>query len=158
MRSKNFRFVFTLYFIIFGITIALFGSLVGYKIQMIDIQERIDKNAEEVAFNKKNNLFKPIIDKMDAMVFALSKSQILFDYLQNPDSHNTLAANQLFLTIIMSDKQVMQARFIDAEGKEKIRVDRLNESSLPFIVDSAKLQDKSTRDYFQIVRTLPNET
>ncbi|MGE4471918.1 MAG: hypothetical protein AB7D20_03900 [Sulfuricurvum sp.] len=74
MRSKNFRFVFTLYFIIFGITIALFGSLVGYKIQMIDIQERIDKNAEEVAFNKKNNLFKPIIDKMDAMVFALSKS------------------------------------------------------------------------------------
>ncbi|MGD9656013.1 MAG: cache domain-containing protein, partial [Sulfuricurvum sp.] len=158
MRSKNFRFVFTLYFIIFGITIALFGSLVGYKIQMIDIQERIDKNAEEVAFNKKNNLFKPIIDKMDAMVFALSKSQILFDYLQNPDSHNTLAMDQLFLTITMSDKQVMQARFIDAEGKEKIRVDRLNESSLPFIVDSAKLQDKSTRDYFQIVRTLPNET
>ncbi|MGE4471917.1 MAG: diguanylate cyclase [Sulfuricurvum sp.] len=66
--------------------------------------------------------------------------------------------DQLFLTITMSDKQVMQARFIDAEGKEKIRVDRLNESSLPFIVDSAKLQDKSTRDYFQIVRTLPNET
>ncbi|MGE4471693.1 MAG: GGDEF domain-containing protein [Sulfuricurvum sp.] len=158
MRSKNFRFVFTLYFIIFGITIALFGSLVGYKIQMIDIQERIDKNAEEVAFNKKNNLFKPIIDKMDAMVFALSKSQILFDYLQNPDLHNTLTSNQLFLTIIMSDKQVMQARFIDAEGKEKIRVDRLNESSLPFIVDPAKLQNKSTRDYFQIVRTLPNET
>ncbi|MEJ5168171.1 MAG: diguanylate cyclase, partial [Arcobacteraceae bacterium] len=39
----------------------------------------------------------------------------------------------------------------DAEGIEVVRVDRQNESSSPFVVPREKLQDKSSRDYFQIV-------
>jgi len=155
MNHKNYRFMFTLYFIVFGITIALFGSLVGYKIQMIDIQERIDQNAEEVSYNKKINMLKPSIDKMDNIVSSIANNGILKRYIQSQNQETKATAIDLFLAIAMSDKQIMQVRYLDAKGKEKLRVDRLNESSLPFVVADAKLQDKSTRDYFQTASKLP---
>lgn len=150
MFQKNFRFMFTLYFIIFGIVIALFGSLIGYKLQMVNVQDRIDKNAEEVAFNKKMNTLKPAIYRMDSMVVALATNKTLREYIQQPNSENKENVTNLFFAITMSDNLIMQARFIDAAGQEKIRVDRLNESSTPFVVKDSKLQDKSNRDYFQI--------
>lgn len=156
MFKKNFRFMFTLYFVIFGIVIALFGSMIGYKIQMINVQERIDKNAEEVAFNKKINTLEPSIDQMDSMVIALATNKTLQEYLQNPNDQHKNDMTNLFYAIAMSDNHIMQTRFIDAEGKEKIRVDRLNESSIPFVVDDISLQDKSSRDYFQHVSKMPN--
>jgi diguanylate cyclase (GGDEF)-like protein/PAS domain S-box-containing protein len=157
MSQKNFRFMFTIYFVIFGIVIALFGSLIGYKIQMVNIQDRIDRNAEEVAFNKKFNTLKPAIDKMDSMVMALAANKALQEYLRLPNDEHKNNVTNLFFAIAMSDNIIMQTRFIDATGKEKIRVDRANESSIPFIVEDSKLQDKRTRDYFQIVSKMPSE-
>ncbi len=157
MFKKNFRFMFTLYFVIFGIVIALFGSMIGYKIQMINVQERIDQNAEEVAFSKKITTLEPSIDGMDSMVIALATNQTLKEYIQEPNYQHKKDMINLFYAIAMSDNLVMQARYMDAEGKEKIRVDRLNESSLPFVVEENKLQDKSSRDYFQIVSKMAPE-
>lgn len=147
--------MFTLYFIIFGIVIALFGSMIEYKIQMINIEERIDKNAEEVAFNKKINTLEPSIDRMDSMVVALATNKTLQEYLEDSGYQHKNDMTNLFYAIAMSDNLIMQTRFIDAEGKEKIRVDRQNESSIPFVVEDDKLQDKSTRDYFQRVSKMP---
>jgi len=157
MFKKNFRFMFTLYFVIFGIVIALFGSMIGYKIQMINVQERIDQNAEEVAFNKKVNTLEPSIDGMDSMVIALATNQTLQEYIQEPNYQHKNDMINLFYAIAMSDNLIMQARYIDAKGKEKIRIDRLNESSLPFVVEDKKLQDKSSRNYFQIVSKMVPE-
>lgn len=131
--------MFTLYFVIFGIVIALFGSMIGYKIQMINVQERIDQNAEEVAFNKKINTLEPSIDGMDSMVIALATNKTLQEYIEEPNYQHKNDMINLFYAIAMSDNLIMQARYIDAEGKEKIRVDRLNESSIPFVVEDAKL-------------------
>ncbi|MFA5214703.1 GGDEF domain-containing protein [Sulfuricurvum sp.] len=142
--------MFTIYFIIFGIVIALFGSLIGYKLQMIHVQDRINKNAEEVAFNKKMNTLKPAMYKMDSMVIALATNKTLREYIQKPNNENKENVTNLFFAIAMSDNLIMQARFIDATGQEKIRVDRLKESSTPFVVKDSNLQDKSNRDYFQI--------
>ncbi len=119
MFQKNFRFMFALYFIMFGIAIALFGSLIGYKIQMTNIQERIDKNAEEVAFSKKINTLEPSIDKMDSMVIALATNKTLQEYLQNPNDQHKNDMTNLFYAITMSDNLIMQTRFIDAEAVKK---------------------------------------
>lgn len=149
--------MFTLYFVIFGIVIALFGSMIGYKIQMINVQERIDQNAKEVAFNKKINTLEPSIDGMESMVIALATNKTIQEYIQEPNYQHKNDMINLFYAIAMSDNLVMQARYIDAEGKEKIRVDRLNESSIPFVVEDEKLQDKSSRDYFKIVSKMAPE-
>lgn len=150
--------MFSLYFVIFGIVIALFGSLIGYKIQMVNVQERIDKNAEQVAFNQKYNTLEPAVDGMDSRVMALATNKALYEYVQTPNTQHKHDMINLFYAIAMSDNLIMQARYIDAEGKEKIRIDRLNESSIPFVVEDAKLQDKSTRDYFQIVSKMAPQT
>lgn len=151
MNQKNFKLVFTLYFVIFGIVITLFSSLIGYNLQLINIGDRIDKSAEEISFMRKNNSLKPDIEKMDTLVIALSTDKIFHEYLKLPNEKNKAYAQNIFYTVAMSDHHIMQARFIDAEGKEQIRIDRLNGTSLPFVVAKSDLQDKSGRDYFQIV-------
>lgn len=157
MLHKNFRVMFTIYFVIFGIVIALFGSLIGYKIQMINIKDQIDRNAEEVAYNKKTNTLAPRIEKMDSMLKALSTSKILQDYLQEPNPKNKEYVRSLFYAIAMSDNFIMQTRYIDEKGQEKIRIDRINDSSNPFVIEDSKLQDKSSRDYFQAVSKMKPE-
>jgi len=158
LNQKNFKLVFTLYFIVFGLVIALFGSLVGYKLQLINIKDRIDKSAEEVSFIKKNNTLKPDIDKLNTLLLALSTDKILHEYLISPNQKNKTFAQDIFYTVSMSDSNIMQARFIDASGKEQIRIDRSNASSLPFVVTNSDLQNKSGREYFQIVSKMKSDT
>lgn len=151
MTQKNFKLVFTLYFVVFGIVITLFSSLIGYNLQLINIGDRIDKSAEEISVIQKNNLLKPDIKKMDSILISLSSDKVFHSYLKNPNNTNKVNSENVFYAITMSDHLIMQARYIDEYGKEQIRIDRSNSSSLPFIVDASKLQDKSGRDYFQIV-------
>lgn len=158
MLHKNFRLMFTIYFVIFGIFIALFESLISYKIQMDDIKDRIDHNAEEVAYTRKNNALAPRLEKMDSMVKALSTSRILQEYLQHPNQKNKENVSHLFYAIAMSDNYIMQTRYIDEKGQERIRIDRLDESSIPFVAEDSKFQDKSSRDYFQTVSKMKPET
>ncbi|HEX5329777.1 diguanylate cyclase [Sulfuricurvum sp.] len=158
MTQKNFKLIFTLYFIIFGIVITLFSSFIGYNIQMINIKDRIDKNAEEISYIRKINMLKPDIDKMGSILIALKTDKALDTYLKTPNNTNKAHSQNVFYAIALSDHLIMQARFIDATGKEQIRIDRTNSSALPFIVDDAKLQDKSGRDYFQIVSKMKHDT
>lgn len=158
MTQKNFKLIFTLYFIVFGIVITLFSSVIGYNLQLINIGDRIDKSAEEISFIQKNNLLKPDIKKMDLILLSLSNNQTFHNYLKNPNNTNKVNSENVFYAVTMSDHLIMQARFIDKSGKEQIRIDRSNGSSLPFIVDESKLQDKSGRDYFQIVSKMRPDT
>ena len=158
MTQKNFKLIFTLYFIVFGIVITLFSSFIGYNIQLINIDDRIDKSAEEISFIKKTNTLKPDIEKIDSLLIALSTDKVLYTYLKNPTEENKAHSRDIFYAIAMSDHLIMQARFIDENGKEQIRIDRTNSSSLPFIIDASKLQDKSGRDYFQIVSKMAPNT
>lgn len=158
MTHKNFKLIFTLYFIVFGVVITLFSSLIGYNLQLINIGDRINKSAEEISFIQKNNLLKPDIKKMDDLLVALSSDASLEKYFINPNHESKVESLNVFYAIAVSDHLIMQARFIDAEGKEQIRVDRTNSTSLPFIVEDSKLQDKSGRDYFQIVSKMKANT
>jgi len=54
----------------------------------------------------------------------------------------------IFLTLSQSNVYFMQLRYLDAQGKERLRVDRNKNSPAAFIVENHKLQDKSSRDYF----------
>jgi len=157
MTHNNFRFTFALYFVIFGLVITLFSSLIGYKLQMINIEEQVDKDAQSIAYLKKINVLKPRIERMDAMVLSLASNELLNEYLNKPNDINKKNVTNIFYAVAAADKLIMQIRFIDKNGKEKIRVDRTNESSLPFIVPDDKLQDKSGRDYFQIVSKITKQ-
>ena len=151
MTNKNFKLMFFTYFVIFGILVAFFGSFVGYNMNLIDIKKNIDKASQEVGLIKKFDYLKPDIEKFDEIVKALSTNTSLEEYITLPDKQKRNNLTNVFYAISMSNNFIMQARFISEEGKEIIRVDRKNKYDKPFIVEESSLQDKSQRDYFQIV-------
>lgn len=149
MTHSNFRLMFIIYFITFGIIIALFGSLVGYQMQTVSIKENIDMKSEETYIIKKFNTIKPSMERLDSLVNSLAKNRALYDFIKKRTDESVKDVNNIFYAIASSDSLIMQARYIDENGKEKVRVDRLNKQDAPFIVPASELQDKSKRDYFQ---------
>ncbi|WP_419770737.1 MAG: diguanylate cyclase [Candidatus Marinarcus sp.] len=157
MSQKKFRFMFSIYFIIFGIVITLFSSLIGYKLQMIGVDENVEKSAQEIAYIKKTISLKQVVDKMDMLVVALASNKSLIEYIKHPDKQKEENLINLFFAITMTDKYIMQTRFLDENGFERVRIDRLNMQDTPFVVEKAKLQDKSKRDYFLTIKNLKSD-
>lgn len=149
--------MFSVYFIIFGVFITLFGSFVSYSMNLIDINTDIDKASQEISLIKKFDNLKPDVDKFDEIVKALSSNSSLNNYIKSPTTEIKNNVIDVFYTIAMSNSFIMQARFIDAKGKEKIRIDRNNMQDIPTIVEESNLQDKGKRDYFQTVSHMHKE-
>ncbi|MDD2358486.1 MAG: diguanylate cyclase [Thiovulaceae bacterium] len=154
MLNKNFKFLFTLYFIIFGIFITALGAFISYKVHIFNINKTIEHYAQEVSYSKLNDYLSPHIEKMNSLVEALANDKLLQSYLATQDSKKLAGLNNLFLTIANSERNIMQVRYIDASGEEIIRVDRDNQQSLPHIIQKEKLQDKSLRDYFISIKKM----
>jgi len=148
---KNFKLSFFLSFVAFGLIVASIASIMGYWIHSQHNQEQFRANADLVSKNKKVDFLKSHIDRMDSQVNAISGTKALGEFIQKPDANKKAKLIDIFFPIAVSDKQIMQVRFIDAAGMEKVRIDRNTVESEPFVVEESKLQDKSGRDYFKIV-------
>ena len=61
----------------------------------------------------------------------------------------------LFQTLMLIDKHIHQARWIDARGLERVRLQR--EADQVVRIDDEFLQNKSERDYFQSVQALTGD-
>jgi signal transduction histidine kinase len=82
---------------------------------------------------------------------ALSHSRFLNDYLADPGQKPAL--EEFFTILLAANTHLMQLRFIDASGKEQVRVDRVEGGS--HVVPPEALQDKSGRYYFTHAAALP---
>ncbi len=80
---------------------------------------------------------------------AVKENSHLLQYAQKQQKQKEVEL--LFKTILKSDKTIMQIRFIDAKGIEKIRYDRDTKNNILHITT---LQDKSNRYYFQKTKEL----
>lgn len=64
----------------------------------------------------------------------------------------TESLQELFQTLMLIDENIHKARWIDAEGLERVRLQR--EADQVVRIDDEFLQNKSERDYFQSVQAL----
>lgn len=158
MNQKNFHKFFTLYFIVFGIIISLFGVSISYILQSKDIEKDLDRKAKEIFSIKNETILKPTIENIDNIVKSLANNEIIKDFSTNKNTHKKEDLEILFLAIANSNNIIMQARLIDKNGKEIIRVDRNKENQEAFLVESSYLQDKSQREYFKVLSTAPKDT
>ena len=83
----------------------------------------------------------------EILVTSISKSQAFNDYLSEVTIYKD-NIKDLFLTIARNQNDIMQIRFIDNNGMEKVRVDRKNFGDKAKLVRYKNLQDKSNRYYF----------
>ena len=97
-------------------------------------------------FNKITS-FQEFEIKAKRYISSISSNNLFLHTLSNPREKD-IHSNHLFLTLAKTAPEIMQLRFIGAEGIEKIRIDRSKINEEPFIVSKEKLQNKSNRDYF----------
>ena len=76
--------------------------------------------------------------------------------LDSSQSSSLAQLESLFVTLMNLDPRVAQARWIDWNGRERVRVDR--RAGELIAVPQAQLQDKSDRDYFAQVMALAPDT
>ncbi len=147
--SKKFKTQKQIYFvlIVFSITLLLSYIIVdslffGNQANKISLQNGIQKTEEREQYF---NLF---FKNSQNQLFAIKNSTTFQNYLL----HKTTTINDLFLTLLKNDKQIMQIRYLDKNGMEKIRVEKQNYNSEAKIIETSMLQDKSKRDYFNLAQ------
>lgn len=158
MTQHNFKKYFIIYFILFGILISLFSALSTYVIHMGDIEITIDTKAQDTFEIKTQTVLKPTIENMDNIVSSLKENELVRDFIFIKSVDKQKRLEELFVALMGIENRIMQTRIIDKDGKELLRVDRKNKKSKPFVVESSKLQDKSSRDYFQTLSKMRQDS
>jgi len=158
MTHRNFHKYFTLYFILFGVAISSFGTVTSYMFQLYQMQEHTNKKAREIYEIKINTILRPALENMQSLVHALGNNTTILDFLKTNDSHKKAKLVEIFLAIANTQNHIMQIRLLSSKGHERIRIERDKEQGSALVVEAARLQDKSHRDYFQQVSKMKTQS
>ena len=157
MTQQNFHKFFTLYFIIFGIVISLFGAAISYSFQINDIQRELDRKAKEISDIKIDTILKPTMANIDSIVKSLGNNTLVKEYILSNDQNKKEDLENIFSILTSSNNIIMQTRLINKEGQELIRVHKQNDTKENFAVNEEDFQNKKDRDYFKILSSCNNE-
>ncbi len=143
----------------FLLTFILFSAIVSMSILLLDsiyfsdsTQSAALNNAVDKA-KEREGVILSLIDEATYKLQATESSKVFNDFLHaGADSY---AVEDLFLTILDANPELMQIRYIDMNGAEQIRAERLHQGDEAFITPEDMLQDKSHRYYFEEAKHLP---
>ena len=134
----------SLIFIIFAIlVVSSFGLLenffLGNQARQVSLHNAISKTKERELF------FKQFLDHSSNTLISINQSKIFNNFLDHNSSANV---NDMFMMIAKSNITIMQLRYIDQNGIEKIRVDREEENNQPFFVENKNLNNRTDKHCF----------
>lgn len=148
-----YRLTLTLYFLGFGVIVALVTSFINYKISFVDLDEALhEASKSEVSF--KRDYLSGYIKNSEILLSSIVKSDLTKEFVLSNDVNNKINATNLFYALALSDKDVMQLRYIDRTGKETIRIDRNSATNDLHVISDDNMQDKKERYYFKEAATL----
>ena len=154
VRMGSFRAKLVFGFIIYGILLTAISLTVIYNINSVNIDKEHINNATE-KYKELARSFDYYIKHIQLKLLAVKKSDIFNNYLLN-ESYEHNHVQELFLHISQTSENIMQLRYLDNQGRERIRIDRKEYGGQPFIVSQQDLQDKSTRYYFRDILAMDN--
>jgi signal transduction histidine kinase len=149
LKRQNRKFKITLL-----LSYILFATLILGGIYLLHVKysasESIKNFEEEVKTEAsyKQNFYNEFYKKKAATVNALSKNEILLGFIENK-KHDYKNVHSLFKTLMQSNANYMQLRYIDKDGQEIIRLDRKEIGNEPVLVKKENLQNKSARYYYK---------
>lgn len=144
MRFLNIKNKNSFYFIIFSIGV----TLLFFTIFLWNKQNNVDLELEHVAtltIEDKKELIKKYTRHYKALLHSLVENKFVIDYVKSPSSKSYENTLLLFSQNTLSHQDIRQLRFIDPQGKERIRIDRSLDSI--DIKNQKQMQDKSSRYY-----------
>lgn len=151
MNQHNFHKLFTLYFIFFGIFISICGASINYYLQLNEMNKSLDKKATEIFKIRNEEILINAVKNMDNTIKSLANNQVVNEYITSKKLNKEDEVRQIFFAIANSNNTIMQARLLDKDGLEIIRINRDSSVEEPYIVEKSQLQNKSQRDYFKIL-------
>ncbi len=138
---------FTSLFVLGGVFLSILSIALFY-VQQLRLQHVIDIEKGESVLELKQQGFKNSLNHFESLLHSINSNRFFIDYLENTTPQNYQNSIDTFCTIVQSDQRIMQLRYLDETGQERIRVDRAGMDALPVRVEGDRLQDKSHRDYF----------
>jgi len=142
----RYYFVFTVYFILFGVIVALTTYYINYRLSMAETKRQIVKNAGSI-YMEKAFYIDQVVKRQSLMLRTMADNEILQEFIHHPNAHNREHLTSMYDSIVKSNVNLMQIRYLDEKGMESIRVDRF--ASGVVIMPEDRLQDKSGRYYFK---------
>ena len=139
--------IFTVSFIIFGAVIAILASFINYRLEYTNIDRELLRRVESEKLVKLAFLENSLA-YLDNLTQALAFNALTKSYITDSSSETLENVQNLFVAAAESNPLIMQVRFLDKQGVEKIRVDRSKDRKKVFIASEHALQDKHLRDYF----------
>ena len=105
-------------------------------------------------FEQQKSFFNKYTKNIEKKLFTIRDSKIFRQYLNDSTDSNIV---ELFSYIANTSQDVMQLRYIDKNGFEKIRVDRRETDTAPVLITNKELQNKLHRYYFKDIIQLDDE-
>ncbi len=146
--KKRYYLIFTLYFIGFGVAVALVTSFINYKSSFKDIKLNLHDMANSETEFKRVLLYTKI-SEIGMLLSSKIRNELTLKYIKSGNRDDKENLNNLFYAMSYANNDMMQLRYIDASGKEVIRIDRNKITPELLIVQDHKMQDKSKRYYFK---------
>ena len=137
-----------LIFLVFSVIISLSHILIKDIFHSVSSEEVLLKNAKNLSLKKEEQL-KIFLKNSKTILSATRDSKIFNNFLSsNNNKYEKSELEDLFLTLMSSDNNLMQFRYIDENGQEIIKVERKSRSDKVQILPESLLQNKSNKYYF----------
>jgi len=148
-QNKNYKYKILFSFFIFSIIVLATIIIVHIEFSKENVINKFSKESHLQA-KEKTIFLKSFLQKRIDSLLAVRDNPYFREFVETKMyQHNT---DFLFYTIMQENKEYMQLRFINLEGKEEIRFDRKRYGEVAYKI--AALQDKKERYYFQKTITL----
>ena len=150
LKNKQNNKRILLIFLAFSVIISLSHLLIENFFHSVSSEEIILKNAKDLS-RKKEEIVKNFIKDSKSIISATSDSKIFNDFITSNNNEYQYEKNELkdlFLTLMSSNNNFMQFRYINEDGQEIIKVERKTRSNKAQIIPESLLQNKSNKYYF----------
>ena len=140
-RIKQLFVVFIIFSIVLSSLFVIIDKFIyGNKVQNVALQNAVKKSLE------RQNIVKDFLVQSEDLLFSIRRLNSFDVYLENQDKN---ILTDILMSYSKAHSNIMQIRFIDKNGFEKININRDNENSVPYFVLDNKLQNKAHRYYFE---------
>jgi len=153
-KEKLKLYFFSLFFIF---SILLLG--LNFLVSQYLIQDKIDHELEQnlqIEYTEKKEHIKHFVDSQKYYLHSITSHNLLFNYIRKPQQYQDQLTDYL-LSIAKTSPSIMQLRFLDKIGKEKVKIVRNSIQNKPLPLDKTLLQNKQHRYYFKEIENLQKD-
>ncbi|WP_320036039.1 HAMP domain-containing sensor histidine kinase [Halarcobacter sp.] len=147
IKRINYTKNFTLLFILTGTSFAILIVFVIFS-ELKTYQYKSDKDKAQYEINLKKEKTLEFYEHFEKFLFTITTNRFFTSYINNPTNEHKKDLITLFETLSKHEKYITQLRYINNQGQEIVRIDKVKINTPIKLIEKNNLQNKKHRDYF----------